>query len=139
MKKYKALFAGEHSGHFYFRDNYNAESSLIAGLLLLEYISVTNLKSSEIIKSFSKYFSSGETSYKVKDANEVMKKLEEKYSKSAKNIDHIDGLSVWFDDYWFNIRPSKTEPLLRLNLEADSKEILVKQINTVKEFIISGI
>lgn len=134
MKKYGAIFAGEHSGHFYFRDNYNAESSAIAGLLLLEYMSLKSMKLSEVRNCFSKYFTSGEISFKVKDTGAVLKSLQEKY-QDAQSVDWIDGLSVWYKDWWFNARLSKTEPLLRLNLEADNKDIMENHVNEIKKLI----
>ncbi|OIO14275.1 phosphomannomutase/phosphoglucomutase [Candidatus Gottesmanbacteria bacterium CG_4_10_14_0_8_um_filter_37_24] len=136
MKQQKALFAGEHSGHFYFRDNYFAESSLIAGLLILEYLSKFSKPLSRIRDTFDKYPSSGEISFKVKNANKLSKCIGTYYSK-AESIDHIDGLSVWFKDWWFNLRASKTEPLLRLNLEADNINLLDEKLKEVKKLIIS--
>jgi phosphomannomutase len=137
MKKYKAIFAGEHSGHFYFRDNYNAESSLIAGLLMLEYISCVEKPTSQIRNEFSKYPSSSESSFKVSDVERVMKMLEDKYS-NADSKDFIDGLTIWYKDWWFNVRPSKTEPLLRLNLEADTKELMKEKLEEVKYYILGS-
>lgn len=135
MRKYNALFAGEHSGHFYFRENFYAESSLIAGLILLESISAGNKPLSEIVNKLDKYPSSGEINYKVKDVDKILEIVENKFS-DAESIDKVDGLSVWFSDWWFNLRSSKTEPLLRLNLEADDKEILNKKLKTVEYLII---
>jgi phosphomannomutase len=138
MKKYHAIFAGEHSGHFYFRDNYNAESSLIAGLLMAEYISQKGKKVSEIREKFMKFFSNGEISFKVSDTVKVTKNLQD-YYKDAESQDQIDGLSVWYKNWWFNVRPSKTEPLLRLNLEADTEELLKEKMEEVKNIIESKI
>ncbi len=137
MKKENALFAGEHSGHFYFRDNYFADSSLIAGLIFLEYVSRRNLPVSQIVSEFDKYKASGELNFQVKSTNEILTSIETYYSENS-HIDKMDGLSVWFPDWWFNLRTSKTEPLLRLNLEANTDEILNKHldelINLIKGF-----
>lgn len=123
MKKYKALFAGEHSGHFYFRDNYNAESSLIAGLIILEYLSKRNKKLSRIVAELDKYPSSGEINFRTESPDRTIAGVEAEF-KDAKTIDHLDGLSVWYKDWWLNLRSSKTEPYVRLNIEADNKDIL---------------
>lgn len=135
MKKNKALFAGEHSGHFYFRENYYADSSLIAGLILIQLLSENNQPFSQIVAEFDKYFSSGEINFKTKDVSKVLKKSEKHFS-DAVSIDHLDGLSVWYNDWWFNLRASKTEPLLRLNLEADTKVLLRDKIKEVSDFIL---
>lgn len=123
MKKLNALFAGEHSGHFYFRDNYYAESSIIAGLIFIQYLSSQDKPLSGVVKQYDIYPTSGEISFKVRDANAVTERIEKKY-RDALSMDHLDGLSVWYKDWWFNLRASKTEPLLRLNIEADNKPVL---------------
>lgn len=134
MKSHKALFAGEHSGHFYFQQNYYADSSLITGLILLEIISSTGLPFSEIIAPFDKYYSSGEINFKVKDIPGAEKGLETKF-KDALSIDHLDGLSVFYSNWWFNLRASKTEPLLRFNLEADTSDILHDKMEIVEKYL----
>ncbi len=135
MKKNDALFAGEHSGHFYFKENYYADSSLIAGLIIIQLLSENNKPFSQIVAEFDKYFSSGEINFKTKNVSKVLKESEEHFS-DAVSIDHLDGLSVWYNDWWFNMRASKTEPLLRLNLEADTKELLRDKIKEVSDFIL---
>ncbi|MBI3379196.1 phosphomannomutase/phosphoglucomutase [Candidatus Gottesmanbacteria bacterium] len=129
MKKENALFAGEHSGHFYFRENFFADSSTVAGLLLLEYISKQNKPLSEITKNFDKYFSSGEINYNVSDGQKVIEAIEKQFQDS--NTDFIDGLSVWYPKWWFSLRTSNTEPMVRLNLEADTQEILDEKLSLV--------
>ena len=124
MKEYNGLFAGEHSGHYYFRDNHYADSSAIAALLFLEYISKTGQKVSDIKNEFDKYPQSGELNFRAKNITEIINTIKNEFGQIAKSTDDVDGLSVWFDDWWFNIRTSKTEPLLRLNIEADNKKIL---------------
>ena len=135
MKKNDALFAGEHSGHFYFKENYYSDSSLIAGLILIQLLSENNKPFSQIVAEFDKYFSSGEINFKTKDVSKVLKESEEHFS-DAVSIDHLDGLSVWYNDWWFNMRASKTEPLLRLNLEANTKVLLHDKIREVSDFIL---
>ncbi len=124
MRKYHALFAGEHSGHYYFRDNYNAESSLLAALIFLEFVSSENKKVSQIVEEFAKYPQSGELNFKAQNIEKIVKTIKMDYQKSANSLDDIDGLSIWYSDWWFNIRASKTEPLLRLNIEADNQSLL---------------
>jgi len=123
MQKESAIFAGEHSGHYYFRENFNADSALIATLVVLELLSISGLKLSEIRKQYSKYLASGEINTRVDNIDQKLKELRTIY-KNADSIDLLDGLSFYFKNFWFNVRPSNTEPLLRLNVEADSKELL---------------
>lgn len=127
MKKYQAIFAGEHSGHFYFGANYNTESSLIAGLILLQMLSATGKKLSQIRKEFDIYHQSGEINFKVENRGTAVSVLQETYAKTADSTDDLDGITFWFADWWFNIRLSKTEPLLRLNIETNSKKLLEKK------------
>lgn len=122
MKKHNAVFGGEHSGHFYYRDNFYADSALITLVVFLELLSEENKKVSELVKEIDRYFRSGEINSTVEDIPEKLKEVAKIYSKGK--IDHLDGLTVEFDNWWFNVRPSNTEPLLRLNVEADSPELL---------------
>tara|TARA_Y100000034_G_C6909547_1_gene423503 strand:+ start:9385 stop:10713 length:1329 start_codon:yes stop_codon:yes gene_type:complete len=122
MKEENAIFGGELSSHFYFKQNYNAECSDLAMLMILKLISEQDKSFSEIVKPIQKYFASGEINSKVSDKNKKIKQLEEKYQGGARIISWLDGITVRNTDWWFNVRPSNTEPLLRLNLEAKSKE-----------------
>lgn len=124
MRKYDSLFCGEHSGHYYFKKNFYADSAIIAALLVIELMSIKNKKLSELFDDYNKYRNSGEINFEVEDKKTVMKKVESEYINSAKSKDWLDGVSVWFNDWWFNVRPSNTEPLLRLNIEADNSAIL---------------
>jgi phosphomannomutase len=122
MKKYNAIFGGEHSGHFYFRKNFFADSGLIALLVCLELISEENQPLSVLVKSIDPYFRSGEINSRVEDIPQKLKDIEKHYTGGK--IDHLDGLTVDFGDWWFNLRPSNTEPLLRLNIEANNPRTL---------------
>lgn len=134
MRKEKAIFGGEVTGHYYFRDNYNADSGLIPALLMLELMSKKNMKLSEILKPLvEKYFISGEINTDVKDQQLKIKELAEKY-RDAK-ISYLDGISVDYEDWHFNVRPSNTEPLLRLNLEAKTKEMMEHKRDEVLSII----
>lgn len=135
MQELNAIFCGEHSGHFFFGSNYGAESSLIAGLLMLEILSVTQLPMSKLVAKFDRYPSSGEINFKVTSVNKIQEAIRQHYQPQAQSIDELDGVSVWFDNYWFNVRGSKTEPLLRLNLEADNQDLLKEKVSEVIKFI----
>ncbi len=117
MREEGAAFGGEVSGHYYFRDFYNADSGTLPALLILELLSVEGKKLSELVDSYrSRYFISGEINSEVADPAGKMRELEERYSDGR--ITHLDGVSVDYDEWHFNVRPSNTEPLLRLNLES---------------------
>jgi len=133
MKEHNAIFGGEHSGHFYFRDNWFADSGLIALLVCLELISEAEMPLSKQVAIFDKYVRSGEINSTVTDIPSKLAKLEDVYSDAK--VDRLDGLTFEFDNWWFNIRPSNTEPLLRLNVEADNPEILAKMTGRVLEII----
>lgn len=135
MRKRNAIFGGEHSGHFYFRDNWFADSGLVAFLVMLELASVEGKPLSEIMQPLDKGVRSGEINSKVSDVQEKLKGLEEKFGQGAESVDHLDGLTVNYPDWWFNVRPSNTEPLLRLNVEADNAQLLAQKRDEVLAFI----
>jgi phosphomannomutase len=117
MRELGAAFGGEVSGHYYFHDFYCADSGTIPALLVLELLSIEGKKLSELLEPLrSRYFISGEINSEVDDQEGKMKELEERYWDGA--VSHLDGVSVDYDDWHFNVRPSNTEPLLRLNLES---------------------
>ncbi|MEZ5373758.1 MAG: hypothetical protein R2704_13745 [Microthrixaceae bacterium] len=120
MAEHEALFGGEHSAHYYFADNYRADSGLIAALVVLAEMSRSGQPLSELRRPFERYVASGEINSEVADPTGAMARVEEAYM-SAKR-DHLDGLTVDLGDWWFNLRASNTEPLLRLNLEAADAE-----------------
>lgn len=130
-----ALLGGEFSSHFYYRDFYKVESGDLTMLKLLEIISQSGKKFSEIVAPFKRYFHSGEINFKVSDKAGKMKELEEKYGTTASEISHLDGIRLDFPDWWFNVRPSNTEPLLRLNLEAKTKEMMEEKKKELTEII----
>ncbi|MBA2274840.1 MAG: phosphomannomutase/phosphoglucomutase [Actinobacteria bacterium] len=128
-----AAFAGEHSGHYYFRDNYRADSGLIAALLVLEGMSVASMPLSESLEPFQRYSASGEINSEVDDQESMIEKLAEAYGDGKQ--DRTDGLTVEFEDWWFNVRPSNTEPLLRLNLEARARSVKDEKVQEVLSVI----
>jgi phosphomannomutase len=115
-----AVFGGEHSAHYYFRDNYRADSGLIASLIVLEQLSASGEPLSALLKPLDRYADSGEINSKVDDTEAVIAKVAAAYSTLSQ--DRLDGLTVDAGTWWFNLRPSNTEPLLRLNLEAPTRE-----------------
>ncbi len=133
MRKEKALFAGETSGHYFFRDFFGCESALLTMIKVLEIMTQSKKNLKELVGPFEKYYHSEEINFEVNDKNKIIKKLEKKYAKGK--ITHLDGLTVEFNDWWFNVRASNTEPLLRLNLETKKKDDLKKRIKEVKDTI----
>jgi phosphomannomutase len=121
MREENAAFGGEVSGHYYFRDFYCADSGVLPALLVLELLSKRQKTMSELLEPFrAKYFISGEINSTVTDPEDKIKEIAERYSDGE--ITWLDGVSVDCGSWHFNVRPSNTEPLLRLNLEAFSQE-----------------
>ncbi len=134
MRKYGAVLAGEHSGHYYFRDNYMADSGLIAAMIAMYILSIEKRPLSSIVSSLrSKYVQIEETNLEVEDKEAVIKKAAKAFDGQKQDL--LDGLTVYFSDGWFNIRPSNTEPLLRLNAEASSKARLDKIVSQITNII----
>jgi phosphomannomutase len=133
MAETGAIFGGEHSGHYYFRDNFRADSGMIAALLVLEALSESDEPLSRVLQPYRRYASSGEINSEVKDQQAILAELEAVYSDGKS--DHTDGLTVEFDDWWFNCRASNTEPLLRLNLEARTEELMIEKRDEVLSII----
>jgi phosphomannomutase len=134
MRKDDAAFAGEVSGHYYFRDFSQADSGVVPFLLMLELISKRGRPLSEILEPLrSRYFITGELNTPVPDVALKLQELKERYADGR--VSHLDGISVDFDDWHFNVRPSNTEPLLRLNLEATSEELMEHKRDEVLEVI----
>ena len=125
MRKTKALFACEHSAHYYYKNNYRADSGIITSLIIAEIASKEKKPLSELLDEFRKYNTIEETSVEVNDKDAKLKEIEEIYKKqNPSRISKLDGITIEFGKWWFNVRPSNTEPLLRLNLEADSEELM---------------
>jgi phosphomannomutase len=120
-----AAFGAEHSGHYYFRDNYRADSGLIAALVTLDVLSRAGKPLSEVLAPYDVYSSSGEVNRRIDgDPADVIKQVAAAFPAEA--ADWTDGLTVQGDGWWFNLRPSNTEPLLRLNAEAGSEAEMVR-------------
>jgi len=116
MAETDAVFGGEHSAHYYFRDNFRADSGIIAAMMVLEQLSLAGVPLSELRRPFERYAASGEVNRRIADPAAVLAQVEDAFASGRQ--DHLDGLTVEYDDWWFNLRPSNTEPLLRLNVEA---------------------
>lgn len=125
MAETGAIFGGEHSGHFYFADFWRADSGMLAALYALTELFGTTKPLSELLKPYNRYIASGEINTVVKDIPSKLQKIINEYSKDHE-IDELDGITVTGKNYWFNVRASNTEPLLRLNVEGDTKAIMEK-------------
>jgi phosphomannomutase len=135
MRQENAIFGGEHSGHFYFRDNWYADSGLIAFLVVLELISESGKTVSDLVRAVDHRFRSGEINTEVADQEGRMRAIEAHYVAEGGQVDFLDGITVSFPTWWFNVRPSNTEPLLRLNLEADTADEMAKRRDEVLQLI----
>jgi phosphomannomutase len=122
MRENDAVFAGELSGHYYFKQNFTAESQGLAMIMLANLICVKNQPLHELVAPLRKYFSSGEINSKVADVAPIIETIRKKYSDG--NMFELDGISSEYDNWWFNVRASNTEPLLRLIVEADTRELM---------------
>jgi phosphomannomutase len=133
MAETGAIFGGEHSGHYYFKDNFRADSGMIAALLVLEALSAAGEPLSTVLEPFQRYVASGEINSEVADQQGMLEKLADVYRDGKQDLS--DGLTVEFEDWWFNCRPSNTEPLLRLNLEARASELMEEKRDEVLAII----
>ncbi|MEM8875575.1 MAG: phosphomannomutase/phosphoglucomutase [Planctomycetota bacterium] len=131
MKENDGIFAGELSGHFYFKDNFYADSGAIVFAALLSHLSKSGKPLSELVKPLQKYAQSGEINYQVEDKDAKIRELAEAYKKAE--IDYLDGITIDNGDWWFNVRKSNTEPLLRLNLEASNATDVEKYVKELQD------
>ncbi len=131
MRDSHAVFGGELSGHFYYRDNYCADSAAITLVHVLNIVTETTLPISQLIQPLRRYCQSGEINFKVENKQEKMDELAKRYSDAK--VDYMDGVTVQYKDFWFNCRPSNTEPLLRLNVETKTKDLLDEILAEIKE------
>ena len=139
MAQTGAVFGGEHSGHFYFERFWRADSGMLAALFAIAQLMQSKLSISKLLQPYNRYFSSGEINSKMKNADAAkvaIEKVKEEYG-SGNEIDDLDGLTITSEKWWLNLRPSNTEPLLRLNVEADSAAKMAKIRDEVLELIAS--
>jgi len=133
MAESGAIFGGEHSGHFYFKDFWRADSGALAALHAIAALGESTKTMSELLAPYNRYTVSGEINSKVSDTKAATELVEKSYQSQEVTIDHLDGLTVNGDTWWFNLRPSNTEPLLRLNVEASTQA----QMETVRDAVLS--
>jgi phosphomannomutase len=136
MAQTGAAFGGEHSGHYYFRAHYNADSGLVASLVVMDLMSRTRVALSELLEPLRRYHDSGEINSEVRDKEKALESVAGRYRDGRH--DRLDGLTVEYDDWWFNVRPSNTEPLLRLNIEATTEELLQEKTDELLSLIRDG-
>jgi len=129
MRDLGGAFAGELSGHYYFKENFLAEASTLAAIMLFNAMAETGKNISDLVKDLRRYFHSGEINSEVADKDAVIARLKEKFANGK--ISELDGVKIEFSDWWFNVRPSNTEPVLRLNLEANTKEMMEEKRDEV--------
>jgi phosphomannomutase len=122
MREQDIVFGGEHSGHFYFRDNWYADSGMIALLACLELFGEANTSVSEVIAPIDTRFRSGEINSEVGDVTVTLQRIQAHYADAK--MDYLDGVTISYPDWWMNLRPSNTEPLLRLNVEGDERALM---------------
>jgi phosphomannomutase len=136
MAETGAVFGGEHSGHFYFRDFWRADSGMLAALHAIAALGESDISLSQLLTPFNRYISSGEINSTVADASLAITQIEHTFaSRPGVEIDHLDGLTVTSDTWWFNLRASNTEPLLRLNVEAGT----VAEMESMRDSVLNTI
>jgi len=135
MREHDAVFGGEHSGHFYFRDNWYADSGLIACLTVLELLSAEENSLSETLAPIDQRARSGELNFEVVGQAAALARVRHAFADAE--VDELDGLTIGYDDWWFNIRASNTQPLLRLNVEVDDPATLEQRVATVRDLILA--
>jgi phosphomannomutase len=133
MAETGAVFGGEHSGHYYFRDHYNADSGLVASMVVMDQMSKAGSPLSELLAPLRRYADSGEINLPAEDKESVIERIAQAFADGRQ--DRMDGLTVEYEDWWFNVRPSNTEPLLRLNVEATTHELLERKTQEILSLI----
>jgi len=131
MAETGAVFGGEHSGHYYFADNYRADSGIIAAMVVLELMSKSDQPLSKLLEPFRRYADSGEINTEVLDPKGVVEAIADRVVREGASVDRLDGLTVDHGDWWYNLRPSNTEPLLRLNVEARTEDDCRRHVDEV--------
>jgi phosphomannomutase len=135
MAETGAVFGGEHSGHYYYRDNFRADSGIITALLVLELLSQSEQPLSVMLEPYQRYADSGEINTEVASPAATVAAIAAAEEAAGASIDLLDGLTVEHGDWWYNVRPSNTEPLLRLNVEARTPELCAAHVAEVQELI----
>lgn len=138
MRKTGSRFAAEHSAHYYFGNFFCRDAGILTAILVINAVSLFPYRLSDFVDLLPQYYRSWEVNFVVKDKNRLLKIIEKKNRKGARKISHSDGLTMEFDDWWFNVRPSQNEPLLRLNIEATSEKSLNQKTRALKKIILSS-
>ena len=137
MREKNASLGLEHSGHYYFKKFFYCDSGIFAAIQVINFVSGLKTDFASWLDALPKYYRSGEINFEVKDKEKILEKVERLFKKSAKKIIKMDGLTMEFKDYWFNLRPSNTENLIRLNVESADKTILNQVLQNLKKLILS--
>ena len=136
MSEHGAIFGGEHSGHFYFRDFWFADSGMLAALHVLAALGGQARPLSELLADYSRYVASGEINSEVADQAGAIEQVKQAFERLPEvSVDELDGLTISGPDWWFNLRPSNTEPLLRLNVEASDEATMNKVADEVLSIV----
>jgi len=135
MERTGAVFGGEHSGHYYYRENFNADSGIITAMVVLGLMGSTGKSLSELVAPYAKYAASGEINTEVPNPKLAVELVARHLEGTGPILDHLDGLTATYDDWWFNLRPSNTEPLLRLNLEAPTEADVATHVAEVQALV----
>jgi phosphomannomutase len=135
MAETGAVFGGEHSGHYYYRDNFRADSAVITALIVLELMSKSDRPLSELLSPYRRYADSGEVNTEVPDPAAAVEEVAEVEAEHGNELDRLDGLTVDHGDWWYNLRPSNTEPLLRLNVEAADERSCARHVTEVLDLV----
>jgi phosphomannomutase len=135
MAETGAVFGGEHSGHYYYRDNFRADSGIITALVVLELLSKSGEPLSAMLEPYKRYADSGEINTEVADPHATVAAMADAERAAGASVDLLDGMTVEHDDWWYNVRPSNTEPLLRLNVEARTPERCAAHVAEVQKLI----
>jgi len=133
MRDAHAIFGGELSGHFYYADNFNADSGLITLVHIVNIVSQAEVPISELVRPLRRYARSGEINFRVDDKEAAMRELAKRFNDGQ--IDFLDGVTVGYKDWWFNCRPSNTEPFLRLNVEARTQQMLEEKLALLQSYL----
>jgi len=135
MKEHGAMFGGEHSAHYFFREFWNADSGIIAALVVMELLGEKGQSLSQLRTKYETYYQSGEINFEVEDRAKVLELVRSYYEEQEVAIDDLDGITVTGDSWWLNVRPSNTEPLIRLNVEAKQEERMLALVEEAKKVI----
>ena len=135
MAETGAVFGGEHSGHYYYRDNYRADSGIITAMVVLQLLSESSVALSELVAPYDRFAASGEINTQVESPSNSVAVIAQKLKAQGVNVDMLDGMTADYGTWWFNLRPSNTEPLLRLNVEAPNKKECQQRVDEVLQMI----